>query len=420
MSKRKVLLIVIALVIVGSAVTFLMNKKSIDPISIQSEIVKKQKIVETITATGRIQPKIQVKISADVAGKIIKMDIKEGDKVTKGDFLVQLDKERYQAEVERSEANLRSIQANALLNKENMLKTSKDYVRSKKLFAKDLESQAGLDQSYAIAQVEKARYKSALEQVEQAKAALKQTADALSKTTIYAPMSGTISVLNKEVGEIALGSQFSEDVIMIVANLSEMEALVKVDENDIVSINLKDDATIEVDALNDKKYTGIVSEIANSASITGQGTASQKTEFEVKITITNPDLQLRPGMTASGYVITDVKDDVIGIPIQSVAMKTPKQLEGTPIKKTGNIAIADSVSPKNYNVDDDGFAQIVFVVKDDYVIAKEIETGIQSDTFIEIKKGLEVGEEIVTGSYRAISQQLANNSVIIISETSKK
>ena len=420
MSKRKIFLIVVVLIAVASVATVLMNKNGVKPIAVETEKVDNQKIVQTVTATGRIQPKTQVKISADVAAKIIKMDIKEGDKVKTGDFLVQLDQEKYLAEVERSEANLRSIEANAKLNKENMLKSEKDYNRIKQLFDKGLESQAGMDQTYAMAQVDKARYESALQQVEQAKAALKQAKDALSKTTIYAPMSGTISQLNKEVGEIALGSQFQEDVIMVLSDLTSMEAVVKVDENDVVAINLGDSASVEVDALSAMKYNGIVSEIANTATITGQGTASQKTEFEVKLNITNPDLQLRPGMTASGYIVTEVKQNVVGVPIQCVAMKTPEQLKAIPVKKKGDVAIADTL-PKEYKTDEDGFAQVVFVVEDDYVVAKEVETGIQSENLIEITSGLKKGEEIVTGSYRAISQQLKNNTIITkAGETTKK
>lgn len=411
MSKKKIIIIIVVLLVVVSIITVMVNKGGDKPIAVETETVELQKIVETVTATGRIQPKIQVKISADVAAKIIKMDVKEGDKVAKGDFLVQLDQEMYLADVERAEASLRSIEANAVLNKENMIKSEKDYNRFKQLFDKGLESQAGLDQSYAIAQVEKARYESALQQVEQAKAALKQSKDALSKTTIYSPMAGTITVLNKEIGEIALGSQFQEDVIMIVADLSEMEALVKVDENDVVSVAMGDSASIEVDALSDIKYKGIITEIANSATITGQGTASQKTEFEVTLAVLNPDDKLRTDMTASGYIVTDVKRDVIGVPIQCVTLKTPDQLKSAPVKKKGDVAIADSAEPA-YKTDEDGFSQVVFITEDDHVIAREVETGIQSDSHIEITSGLDQGEEIVTGSYRAISQDLKNNTIV--------
>ena len=414
MSKKKIIIgSIILLVVVVIVVLVIIKNGETKAIEVQTIKVEKQKIVETVTATGWIQPKTQVKISADVAAKIIRMDVKEGDIVKEDDFLVQLDSERFLASVESAEANLRPIKANAEVNKENMIKADKDYKRTKKLFDKQLESEVVLDQIYAIAQVERARYQSALEQVEQAKASLKQIEDALSKTTIYAPMAGIISELNKEVGEIALGSQFQEDVIMVISNLSGMEALVNVDENDIVSVSLDDSAKIEVDALPDKVYNGVVTEIANSATITGRGSASQKTEFEVKINIIDPGIELRPGMSASSDIITDIREHTLGVPIQSVAMKTLVQLEDQSSKSKGNDAITDSAL-HTYTVDKEGFAQIVFVVEKDHVIAKQVSTGIQSEKDIEVLKGLSIGDEVVTGSFRAISQQLKNHTVVTV------
>ncbi|MCD4692223.1 MAG: efflux RND transporter periplasmic adaptor subunit, partial [Calditrichales bacterium] len=262
-------------------------------------------------------------------------------------------------------------------------------------------------------QVEKARYQSALEQVDQTKAALKQTKDDLSKTTIYAPMAGTISQLNKEVGEIALGSQFQEDVIMVISNLSGMEALVDVDENDIVSIQLGDSAAIEVDALPDLVFKGIVSEIANSAKVSASGTSDQKTEFEVKISINEPGSKLRPGMTASADIITETRDSALVAPIQSVAVRTPKQLKNKDAK-------ADSTLEQNYTPDKDGFVQVVFVVHNGIVEAGQVKTGIQSETHIEIIEGLTDGDEIVIGNYRAISQLLQNHSQVIVQNTNEE
>ena len=324
MSKKKKIIIgsVILLIIIVAVVSISKSKKGPDGITVQTEEVGKQKIVETVTATGRIQPKTQVKISADVAAKITSLNIKEGEWVESGKLLVQLDRERYLAASERAEANLKASQSNATLAKENMLKAGKDYTRTKELFEKNLESQANLDQTYATDKAEKARYNSSLQQVEQAKAILKQAKDDLSKTSIYAPMAGTISKLNKEVGEIALGSQFQEDVIMIVSNLAGMEALVNVDENDVVSVSVGDSANIEVDALPDQVFQGVISEIASSATITGSGTTDQKTEFEVKISIIDPGKQLRPGMTASSEIITEIREDALGIPIQCVTDTT--------------------------------------------------------------------------------------------------
>ena len=194
---------------------------------------------------------------------------------------------------------------------ETLTKAEKDLERSRSLFEQKLEPQAALDAAVATADAERARHRSTLDQVEQSRAALKQARDDLSKTSIYAPMSGTVSKLNKEVGEIALGSQFQEDVILELSNLSGMEALVDVDENDIVQLAVGDDAEIEVDALPGTTFTGEVTEIASSAKTSAAGTAEQKTEFEVKIAIADPGSQLRPGMTASADVVTEVRESVL-------------------------------------------------------------------------------------------------------------
>jgi HlyD family secretion protein len=415
MSKKRIILLAIAIVVIVLIfITVTKRNGGSGEVAVQTAKVEKQRIVQTVTATGRIQPKTQVKISADVAAKITKLDVKEGDWVEKGQFLVQLDREKFAAAVERNQANVRSSEADAKLAKENMSKVEKDYERTKGLFDRNLESQASLDQAYAAFQVEKARYQSALELVEQAKATLKQAQDDLSKTTIYSPMAGTISELNKEVGEIALGSQFQEDVILIVSDLAGMEALVDVDENDIISVSLGDSAKIEVDALPDKVYMGVVTEIASSAKISGQGTADQKTDFEVEITVLDPGDQLRPGMTASSDIVTDIRDNAIGVPIQSVAVRTPDQLKKKAPTPSGNVAIADDSASQVFAPDKDGFCSVVFVVNDGQAIAKQVKTGIQSDTHIEIIDGLNEGDEIVVGNYRAISQDLQNGSPIVV------
>ena len=412
MSKKKIIVGSIVILVIGVMIILISTRNKNDQgIVVETAKVERQRIVETVTATGRIQPKTKVKISADVAAKITDLNVKEGEWVEKGNFLVQLDRERFLAAMESAEANLKANESNATLARENMFKAEKDYVRIKELFEQNLESQANLDQTYAADKVEKARYNSALQQVEQAKAVLKQAKDDLSKTTIYAPMSGTISELNKEVGEIALGSQFQEDVIMIISKLSGMETLVNVDENDVVSVSVGDSATIEVDALPDQVFHGVVSEIASSATITGPGTMDQKTEFEVKISITDPGRELRPGMTTSSDIITETREDALGIPIQCVTVRTPEQLKKKE-QKAGGVSIADSSSEENYVPDKDGFVEVVFIVEDGIAKARQVKTGIQSETHIEIIEGLSEGEIIVTGSYRAISQTLQNQSQV--------
>jgi len=208
-----------------------MQKKGEKPLEVQT-VRRNAPDRAEVNATGKIQPKTQVKISADVSAKIVRMNVKEGDWVDPGDLLLELDSERYLASVESEEANVRSAIADAELVRENVVQTERVYQRAKELLERKLESQANLDSAQAAYQVEQARYQSALDKVEQARGRLKQARDALSKTTIYAPMAGTISDLNKEQGEIAIGSQFQEDVIMVLADLGAMEALVNVDEND--------------------------------------------------------------------------------------------------------------------------------------------------------------------------------------------
>jgi HlyD family secretion protein len=409
MTKKRVLLGLLAIVVVAVVVvTALGRNRGDDGLAVEVAAVDRTTVVQTVTATGKIQPMVQVNISADVSAKIIRLGVDEGDWVEKGALLVELDSERYLAEVESQEANLSAAQAQANLARENMVKAEKDYERSRQLFNSSLESQATLDTMYASAEVEKARYQSAQDQVEQAKAAVRQARDALSKTTIYAPMAGTISALNKEVGEIALGSQFQEDVIMVVSNLQGMEALVDVDENDIVLVSVGDEAEIEVDALPDVRFKGQVTEIASSAKVSGQGTGDQRTEFEVKIAITDPGTQLRPGMTASAEVVTDVRDSTLAVPLQCVTVRTVEQLgvdKGPDATEGGE---------PRFMPDGEGFVEVVWVVENGTAKAHQVKTGIQSETHIEVIEGLTESDQVVVGSYRAISRDLKDGAAVRI------
>lgn len=406
---KKIVIAVLGLVVVGGGAFYALKVRNKGPQAVEVEAapLAKMTIVQTVNATGKIQPKTQINISADVSAKITKMEVAEGDWVEKGKLLLELDRERYLAAVEISEANVRVGESNADLARENMIKAEKDLERVLGLFSRKLESQSTLDGSRAAANAEKARHRSMLDQVEQARSALKQSRDDLAKTRIYAPIAGTISKLNKEVGEIALGSQFQEDVIMEISNLGGMEAVVNVDENDIVSIALGDKATIEVDALPGVTLAGEVAEIANSAKQSAAGTTAQKTEFEVKVTINDANNQLRPGMTASSEIVTETKDEVFGVPIQSVAVRTADQLKKEAVKDEA-VAALGALEP-----DKDGFVQFVFVVGDSgRVTAHPVKTGIQSNTHIEIVSGLEDGAKVVTGNYRAISKDLQHGTLV--------
>ncbi len=411
--KRKYLWIGIAVVVAGGAISgAALRSRSHKPLEVQTAMVDRRRIVHKVNATGKIQPKTQVKISADVSGKIKNLAVVEGQWVEKGALLVELDRERFLAAVESGEANVRSAEANAELVRHNMERLQKDLDRSEALQSQGLESQATYDTRTADLKVERARLDASLEQVEQAKAALKQARDDLSKTTIYAPMAGTISELNKEQGEIALGSQFQADVILVIADLSEMEAQVNVDENDIVSIATGQPAEIEVDALPNQKLDGRVYEIASSAKAAGTGTTDQKTGFNTKIAITAPPATLRPGMTASADIIADTKDNALSVPLQSVAVRTMDQLT-TKGEKRADVE-------KRYHADPDGFVEVVFCVDKGKAVARQVKTGIQSDEFIEILDGLAEGDEVVSGSYRAISRDLENGSTVTINRNPLK
>lgn len=408
--NRKVIVALGLIVAVGVIASIMVAKGGGEElIEVQSAVIKRETIVQRVNATGRIQPKTQIRISADISSKIMQLHVEEGDWVDAGTLLVELDRESFAASVESAQANVRSAQANAKLVLQNRNKTEKDYSRSKDLVARKLESLAALDSVEAAFLVEAARHEAALDQVEQARAVLKQANDNLSKTTIFAPMAGTVSDLNKEQGEIAIGSQFQEDVIMVIADLKDMEALVQVDENDIVNIAIGQRAEIEVDALFGQQLAGTVYEIANSASTDEQGTANQKTEFEVKVAIESDVSKLRPGMTASADIVTQTKDDVVAVPIQSVAVRTLDQLmmDGQAIEDVEGDFMAGA----------DGFVEIVFSVQDGRAVAHQIETGIQSDDMIEVLSGIEEREEVVTGSYRAISRDLVNGNDVTINNS---
>jgi HlyD family secretion protein len=412
MLKKRFVWVVTALVLLTVVVLGMtMRGRGSKGVEVQTAKVARQEIVQKVNATGRIQPRTQIKISADVSAKIKRLGVVEGQWVEKGALLVELDRERYLAAVESAEANVRSAQANATLAEQNFTQAEREYTRAKGMLEQHLQSQAEFDAKQTAWQVEGARSKSAIEVVEQAKAALKQARDDLSKTTIYAPMSGTVSALNKEVGEIALGSQFQADVIMIIADLREMEAQVNVDENDIVAIQRGEAAEVQTDALLTTPLKGTVSDISSSANTAAAGTSEQKTEFEIKIAIANPPQTLRPGMTASADIVTKTNPSALSVPIQCVALRTIDQLVQKGEKRKD--------AAKRFKADRDGFVEVVFCIESGKAVAHQVKTGIQSDERIEILDGLKEGDEVVSGSYRAISKDLDNGALVRINNEKK-
>jgi HlyD family secretion protein len=409
MKRRTLIAIVAVAVLTVAAGGYVMTKGKGDKAQeVETTVAKHAKIVQKVNGTGKIQPNTELNISADVSAKITRLDVKEGDHVEKGQLLVELDRQKYLAAVQSQEANVRSAEANARLAHDNRDQSERVYKRAKELVGRKLVSQSELDTAQTAFQVDGSRYQSAMDQVQQSIGFLKQAQDDLSKTTIYAPISGTVSDLKKEPGEIAIGSQFQEDLIMKVAQLGAMEALVNVDENDINSIKIGQKAEIEVDAVLGEKITGVVSEIASSATAPAAGTTAQKTEFEVKIAITSDTSKLRPGMTASADIVTDTRDQALSVPIQSVTVRTPEQLKGKDGKATA------------YKAGKDGYVEVVWVIEDGKAQAKQVNTGIQSEDAIEIKTGIKEGETVVSGSYRAISRDLNIGDAVTIKKPGDK
>lgn len=384
-------------------------------IAVQTEKVEKRTITQFVTATGKINPEFKVIITPEVTGEILALPVKEGDKVKKGDLLIRIKGDQYQAQKERLEATLLSAQANLKIREAELTRVTSDFNRVKELHNKGLASDAELEFSQSSYLTSKASYESAQAAVLQSQASLKEILDQLYKTTILSPMDGTVTQLNVEIGERVLGSGFTQGTnIMTISDLNNIEAVVDVDENDVVLVSLGDTAKIKVDAFGDRIFKGVVSQIGNSAKTSGLGTQQEVVNFEVKIKLIEPDESLRPGMSCNADIETETVFDVLSVPIQSVTARTDvKPISGND-DESGEEALTVRKSrfekPK----------EIVFIVKDGQAKSAEVETGISDDNYIEIKSGLEGGEEVVSGSYRAISRELNDGAKVRVENRDRK
>ncbi|MCA1966289.1 MAG: efflux RND transporter periplasmic adaptor subunit [Flavobacterium sp.] len=383
-------------------------------------------IVETVSATGKIQPEIEVKISSEVSGEIIALPIKEGQQVKKGDLLVRINPDLYESGVNRSVASMSTTKAGLSQADAQVKEAKANYDRNKKLFEKGIISKSEWDRIVSAYEVAVANKQSAYYQVQSASATVTEAKDNLGRTTIYAPADGTISLLNVELGERVLGTQqMAGTEILRIANLNNMEVEVDVNENDIVKVNIGDSANIEVDAYLKREFKGIVTSISNSASSTL--TADQVTNFKVKVRILKESYQdllegkpdnfspFRPGMTATVDIITKRKENIVAVPISAVVVKD----DTTSVKKDV-VAELDKkeqeqkgTAPKS-----DKKYECVFVKVGDKAKLRVVKTGIQDDTNIEIISGLKPGEEIIIGPYTTVSKDLVSNDKVRV-ETEK-
>ncbi|RMD91970.1 MAG: efflux RND transporter periplasmic adaptor subunit, partial [Calditrichaeota bacterium] len=313
--KTKIIIFIGAVLVIALFVFINLKKARGDIIEVQTDKVRRGNVTQIVSGTGKIQPEKEVKISAFVSAEIKKIHVKEGDQVKKGQLLVELDRKRYEAALDRAKSDLKAAMA-------NLKKAKSELERSRELYAQNLLSKAELEGI-------EANYELAESQVDQAKANVKQVEDDLSKTRLISPIDGTVTKLNKEEGEIALGSQFQADVIMTVADLTKMEMVAEIDENDVVLVSLGDSAEIEVDALPDEVFHGVVSEIAHTATTRGRGTQEEVTNFEVKIAILDNVEKLRPGMSATVEIKTETHENVLYVPIQAITMREAKDTTST-------------------------------------------------------------------------------------------
>jgi HlyD family secretion protein len=413
MSKKKIYWI-LAIVIVVIIALVVMKKKGMlgsntELIEVESAAVNEITIVETVSATGKIQPETEVKISSEVSGEIIALPIKEGQVVKKGDLLVKINPDLYTSGYNRTISNLSGTKASLSQADASFKEAKASYDRSQTLFNKGIISRSDWDKAVAAFEVAKATKESAYYNVQSANATVKEAKDNLGRTTIYSPADGTISSLGVELGERVLGTQqMTGTELLRVADLNNMEVEVDVNENDIVKVSIGDSTKIQVDAYLKKDFKGIVTSISNSAS--NATTADQVTNFKVKIRILKESYQdlvegkpatyspFRPGMTATVDIITKRKEKVLGVPISSVVVKSDtsatKKYE---VKDVGD----DKIKSKN-----DQKFECVFVKVGDKAKIKVIKTGIQDDTNIEVISGLQKGDVVITGSYTTVTKDL--------------
>ncbi len=413
-------------------------------------VAQRTDIVERVSASGRVQPEVEVKISPDVSGEIIAMYVKEGDPVKAGQLLCRIRPDNYesfsaraQATVNQSKAQLEQSKAGVLQAEARQIRAKADYERSRKLLADKVISQADfetVEANYNVArqdiEAQKANVRAAQFSIQSAEASFRDAKENLRKTTIYSPVNGTVSKLNVEQGERVVGtSQMAGTEIMRLANLNNMEVRVNVNENDIVRVTLGDTADIEVDSYTTagRKFKGVVTEVANTANgLTGAGVASSSdvvTEFEVKIKILNSsytDLSaklggrgfpFKPGMTASVEIITDRRPAVLSVPIAAVTTRSDStQAQKDAPKTNNNNAPTDETAPAPKKA----IREIVFIAEKGKAVQREVKTGISDFENIQIVSGLKAGDQVISGPFLVVSQKLKPGDLVTKRDPNKK
>ena len=430
----------VVLVALIGAGTYLRGKKTDKGLAITTEKAAIRTITQVVTATGKIQPEKEVKISPEIYGEIIELPYREGMRVKKGEPIVRIKPDLYQAQVDQQAAAVASARGGAVKSSANVEKAKADLKQYEDLYRRKLVSDADYTLYKTAYDIARADQVSALANVQQQEGLLSSARDQLSKTVIYAPIDGTVSSRSSEVGERVVATQsFTGTEIMRLADLTNMEVQVNVNENDMPNVKVGDHAVISIDAYPDRKFNGFVKEIASSSEntgATGSGTAAQSTgstadevtNFLVKIRVADRDVQLRPGMSATADIETQTAPNVVAVPIQSVTVRASDGLNAEEFElrktkeaqeKSGNDLKLDP-GKKEARRDRDALLRVVFVRTGGTVKLRPVETGIADDTYIEVKHGVQPGDEIVSGTYAAISRKLKNGSVVHLEQAKPK
>jgi len=431
--KKQIIFGSIGLIVLFIVASTIWSKRE-KPIPVTTEKAIRKTIVQTVSATGKVQPETEVKISPEVAGEIIELPVEDGKAVKKGDLLVRIKPDSYKALVEQQEAAISSAKATNLQQKATMSKTEHDFKRAEDLFSKKLISEQEYNAAEAANDVAKNTFESSLHEIERAEAGSSQARDQLSKTTIYSPIDGTVTVLNSKQGErlVATG-QFAGTEVMRVADLSHMEARVDVNENDVVNVKVGDKAEVKIDAYGDRKFHGSVYQIANTGKTTGAGTQEEVTNFEVKIRIEDTDVTLKPALSCTAEIHTNEMKDVVAVPMQAVTIRTgdsnlsPEEIEKKKQKITqrdkgdNNAEFVNERAEKAAQKEErEKISKVVFLKKGNKAQIVKVTTGISDDTYTEIKSGIQPGDELISGSYSAISRKLKDGAKVTLDKEGMK
>ncbi|MCH9660087.1 MAG: efflux RND transporter periplasmic adaptor subunit [Bacteroidetes bacterium] len=419
--KRKTLIWIIAIIVLAIIALVVAKKAGMVGGADKGEEVEVSKIepitiIETVAATGKIQPEVEVALSSEVSGEIIELPVKEGQQVKKGDLLVRINPDLIQSALSQAQAGLQNVRAQLAQSEASLKNAELNYNRNKTLFDKGVISKSDWDRSVADFEMAQANKQSAYYNVQSAAANVKQTRDNLTRTSIFAPMDGTISRLSVELGERVVGTaQMAGTEIVRVADLSNMEVEVDVNENDIVKVAIGDSTVVEVDAYLKREFKGLVTEIANSAETALS--ADQVTNFKVKVRILPTSYEdltkgkpeyfspFRPGMTATVDVITEKRENIIGVPISAIVVKVPSDTISRREKREAKIT----------SVEEEKF-EGVFVNKNGKAVLKVVKTGIQDDSNIEVIEGLTEADLVITGPYTTVTKKLKPGEEVIEKE----